>query len=126
MHPEREPVFQSRRSDAYHAALHRLRSRGLVYPCGCTRREISDAGIAGVEGSVYPGTCRAGLPPGREARAWRMRTEGARIEFTDILQGKVCQQLDTQIGDLSCTGPTMSSPTISPARWTTRNRASPT
>jgi glutamyl-Q tRNA(Asp) synthetase len=99
MHPDRDSVFQSRRGDAYHAALHRLRSRGLAYPCGCTRREISEAGIAGIEGDVYPGTCRQGLPPGREAHAWRMRTEGARIEFTDILQGAVCQQIDTDIGD---------------------------
>src|SRR5690242_11956086 len=29
-------VRQSARSDAYHAALHRLRQRGLVYPCACS------------------------------------------------------------------------------------------
>src|SRR5687768_582800 len=32
-------VRQSARSDAYHAALHRLRERGKVYPCACSRRE---------------------------------------------------------------------------------------
>jgi glutamyl-Q tRNA(Asp) synthetase len=99
MHSDRAPVYQSRRSAAYHAALHRLRGLGLIYPCACTRKEIGDAGIAGIEGSVYPGTCRAGLAPGREARAWRMRTQGVQIQFTDLLQGPVVQHLDADVGD---------------------------
>src|SRR5688572_27515832 len=36
-------IRQSERSDAYHAALHRLRQAGRVYPCGCSRREIADS-----------------------------------------------------------------------------------
>jgi glutamyl-Q tRNA(Asp) synthetase len=94
-----EVVLQSRRGEAYHAALHQLRNRNKVYPCGCSRREIDDAGIAGVEGAVYPGTCRDGLPPGREARTFRLRTQGADVEFTDQLQGPVRQQIETDIGD---------------------------
>jgi glutamyl-Q tRNA(Asp) synthetase len=58
------PLRQSHRLDAYAAALERLRSRGVVYPCFCTRREVEQEllGIAnaphGPEGPLYPGTCR--------------------------------------------------------------------
>lgn len=92
-------AHQSARGDAYHAALHELRQRGLVYPCACSRREIADSGIAGVEGYVYPGTCRPGLPPGRAARALRVATRGAAVEFDDAVQGRIAQNLETEIGD---------------------------
>jgi glutamyl-Q tRNA(Asp) synthetase len=92
-------IFQSARNAAYHAALHALRRRDLVYPCACSRREIADSGIAGIEGFVYPGTCRAGLPPGRVARALRLATRGAACEFIDQVQGRITQQVETEIGD---------------------------
>ena len=59
-------VRQSARSAAYHSALHRLRSRGLVYSCACSRREIADSGVSGIEGLVYAGTCRDGVAPDRQ------------------------------------------------------------
>jgi len=99
MHWDGAEVYQSTRSDAYHAALHQLRQSGRTYPCACSRKEISDAGLAGVEGAVYPGTCRNGLAAGREARALRVRTGGAVVEFHDELQGHVRQALQEEIGD---------------------------
>ena len=99
LHWDGAVVYQSTRSDAYHAALHRLRQSGRTYPCACSRKEISDAGLAGVEGAVYPGTCRNGLAAGREARALRVRTGGAVVEFHDELQGHVRQALQEEIGD---------------------------
>lgn len=61
-----EPVRrQSDHLDDYQAALVRLDTAGLLYPCFCTRKEIGReiAGIGnaphGPEGPVYPGTCRA-------------------------------------------------------------------
>lgn len=96
MHWDGEVVFQSARTGAYQEALDQLRNRGLVYACACSRIEIGDAGL---DGPVYPGTCRKGLPPGREARAWRVRTGDSAIEFVDLLQGRVRQNLDREIGD---------------------------
>ncbi len=60
------PVLrQSDRIQAYDAALDRLVSLGLCYPCRCRRRDIRAALAAPQEGSqngpdgpAYPGTCR--------------------------------------------------------------------
>lgn len=55
-----EPLLvQSHRSSHYQKALDELRSNGLVYPCFCTRSDITAALEAphGREG-LYPGTCR--------------------------------------------------------------------
>lgn len=92
-------VYQSRRIDAYHRALHELRRRGALYPCACSRREIVDSAITGIEGYVYPGTCREGTPESRRARSWRVRTSGARIAFDDGIQSHVEQDIEAQIGD---------------------------
>lgn len=92
-------VYQSTRSNAYHGALHRLREKGLVYPCACSRREIADSAVAGIEGPVYPGTCRAGLPSGKSARALRVNTRGAAIAFDDVLQGYIALDLEKEFGD---------------------------
>ncbi|MGE4112278.1 MAG: tRNA glutamyl-Q(34) synthetase GluQRS, partial [Burkholderiales bacterium] len=94
-----EVVYQSARDDAYRDALEKLRARKLVYPCACSRREIADSAVNGIDGPVYPGTCRLGLQAGRAARAERVLTRGAIIEFTDAVQGRVAQNIERQIGD---------------------------
>jgi glutamyl-Q tRNA(Asp) synthetase len=92
-------VYQSNRHDAYHAALHRLRQLGNVYPCGCSRREIADAGMTGTEGPVYPGTCRGGLPARKCARALRLLTPDRTVAFDDGIQGAVSQDIARSVGD---------------------------
>ena len=94
-----EVMYQSARSDAYRAALNALKREGKVYACGCSRREIADSAVAGIEGYVYPGTCRHGIAPGRAPRAWRVRTDGAAIGFDDAIQGRVFHDLEKDIGD---------------------------
>jgi glutamyl-Q tRNA(Asp) synthetase len=92
-------IYQSERTDAYEAALSRLAARGLVYPCGCTRSEISAAGRLGPDGPIYPGTCRSGLLPGRKARALRLRVVPGEIRFRDLIQGEQCQDVAQAVGD---------------------------
>ena len=92
-------VYQSHRTDAYHEALDRLGALGLTYPCGCSRTEIARLGRPGPEGPVYPGTCRAGLPRGRQARSIRLLTDGKDIGFEDRIQGRQTQRIDQEIGD---------------------------
>ncbi|QDH12928.1 tRNA glutamyl-Q(34) synthetase GluQRS [Formicincola oecophyllae] len=73
---------QSRHKTDYDAVLDTLRERRLIYPCLCSRADISHAaGTAGArapDGSLrYPGTCRpqSGCPPimtkGHQP-AWRL------------------------------------------------------
>lgn len=90
-------VYQSRRAERYGEMLGRLRAAGLTYPCGCSRREIAKA--ADAEHRVYPGTCRSGLPPGKTARAVRLRVPAKTIAFEDALQGRLVQDLETEVGD---------------------------
>lgn len=92
-------VYQSQRQPAYRAALDHLQATGQIYGCACTRREIADSSLHGIEGVVYPGTCRHGVPPGRTVRTQRVRTDNTLICFDDMLQGRVCQQLQADLGD---------------------------
>jgi glutamyl-Q tRNA(Asp) synthetase len=92
-------VRQSERSDAYHSALHQLRERGVVYPCACSRREVADSAVMGIEGYVYRGSCRKGLPSGKRARAQRVYTHGALVVFEDAVQGRIEHDLEKEIGD---------------------------
>ena len=94
------PVYQSRHRDAYHQALHLLRAEGHVFACSCSRKEVSKAGMSGPVGPVYPGTCRNGLRPGQTARSLRLRMDNAaRCTFNDALQGPICQDLASEVGD---------------------------
>ncbi len=90
---------QSGRKALYRDALDRLRNAGHAYPCGCTRKEIADSALATDGARIYPGTCRHGLASGRSERAWRVRTDGATIEFEDRLQGRIAQSLEREVGD---------------------------
>lgn len=85
---DEEVVWQTRRHDLYAAAIRQLGPR--AFPCGCTRKEAGDR---------YPGTCRAGLPPGREARTIRLRVENEPIEFTDRRLGQFTENLVETCGD---------------------------
>jgi len=54
-------MHQSQRQAAYDAALDQLSAQGLTYHCTCTRADIRAALSApqeGVDGPIYPGTCR--------------------------------------------------------------------
>jgi len=92
-------MYQSQRNEAYAAALETLQAKQLVYPCSCSRKEIADSAMHGIDGLVYPGTCRHGLPPEKTARAWRIRTQDSMIAFEDVVQGSNSQNLAKDIGD---------------------------
>lgn len=94
-----EVIYQSQRDQYYQDALHMLAARGLVYPCGCSRKEIADSATHGIDGLVYPGTCRSGLAAGKHARAWRIQVDDRPIHFHDAVQGEISQVLSRDIGD---------------------------
>ncbi len=94
-----EVLCQSRRKARYAEVMAWLLEQGLAYPCGCTRREVAALGRPGAEGPVYPGTCRDGLPPGRAARAVRLRVPDETLCFEDRAAGRFCQNLAREVGD---------------------------
>ncbi len=105
--PDETPLYQSRRSPLYQAALDRLAESGLVYPCRCSRKDIETAlaasGSARPRGGelVYPGTCRASVN-GRSGTAWRLHTGRAAtgpVEWRDRRLGTVTQDVEKTVGD---------------------------
>lgn len=92
-------IWQSQRDEYYQQALTRLVSEHFAYPCACTRSEIQNRAQAGIDGPVYPGFCREGLPAGRSARTWRLKVSEEPVEFADQIQGMQTQVLSKQVGD---------------------------
>ena len=65
---------QSEHLNEYAAVLNKLRARGLLYPCFCSRADIQRQVIAAAPhgpdgGPLYPGTCRGLSANERAARA---------------------------------------------------------
>ena len=97
------PYSQSQRSELYLAAWRELLRGGYVYPCACSRRELSQQVAAPQEEQgpnaeqdtepMYPGTCRrwlgedeisAWLERGPAGANWRFRVpDGEVIRFRD-------------------------------------------
>ncbi len=87
----------------YGKVLDRLATRGLVYPCFCTRSDIAASANApnGPDGPLYPGTCRHLSP--QERRDWiaagvehclrldaaRAAAEAGPYSFTDKKRGRI-------------------------------------
>ena len=95
-----EPVlWQHDREEAYRTALSELESRGVVYGCACSRKEIlaEDARLE-LQPGIYPGTCRQGTQ-GRKARAVRFKTHQRPIAFEDRLVGRIVQNVEKEVGD---------------------------
>jgi glutamyl-tRNA synthetase len=103
------PYRQSERLPRYAQAIERLRARGLVYPCFCSRAEVAAAAQAphgpGDDGPRYPGTCAA-LGAGEIARrraarppAWRLRVRPGPIEFHDGVHGAQAVDVAAATGD---------------------------
>ena len=96
-----DPVRQSARLGDYAASLDKLRARGLVYPCFCTRADIAASLSAphGPSGAIYPGTCRGLSETERtrrladEPHCWRLDTARALAESGDLQWEEVGQGL---------------------------------
>lgn len=99
LHSDEDIIYQNQRTAVYEEALQKLQAQNAVYLCACTRKEIADSALHGIDGQIYPGTCRNGISEGRMGRAWRVRTEGRPSEFNDALQGHMAQHLENEIGD---------------------------
>ena len=97
-------VWQSKRIPIYREIANDLRTRGLLYECYCTRRELAEAPSAPHQppGS-YPGTCRFLNNTERSARAakltnrgpaWRLATDTTQLTVHDTLLGDYTGTVD--------------------------------
>ena len=122
-----EEYVQSERKGLYRDALSSLVSRGLAYPCVCSRRDVEAAQSAPHEGEqlFYPGTCRGRFASWSEAYSflnplssstsnsnsklqlqpprtpcWRFRVaDGSRVAFDDVFAGRFEQDVSAMLGD---------------------------
>jgi glutamyl-Q tRNA(Asp) synthetase len=90
-------IVQSQRKPAYEQALARLSKALLTYACTCSRKEIADSAM-GIEGPIYPGTCRSRARVSNNA-AVRVLTNDEPIQFHDRVQGTITQRIESEIGD---------------------------
>ncbi|MFK7996689.1 MAG: tRNA glutamyl-Q(34) synthetase GluQRS [Granulosicoccus sp.] len=96
LHWDGEVHWQSERDSRYKEALSTLIDLGLVFSCGCSRRNLPP-------GKIYPGTCRANRVRSPDEpiidRALRIVLP-ENIEFVDGIQGKQSISLSDEIGDV--------------------------
>ncbi|OFM95707.1 tRNA glutamyl-Q synthetase [Neisseria sp. HMSC059F02] len=96
-----EVVWQSRRHSLYRDAFGRLKEKGLLYPCYCSRKDWQAAAAQGADGFVYNGRCRRpeDRPHTDKPPAWRIRVNDETIGFDDGIVGHYAQNLARDIGD---------------------------
>lgn len=99
-----EVARQSSYIEEYEQVFAVLQQAGVVYPCGCSRREIAGSASAPhLEDDCipYPGTCRGGVKAASVIRSWRVKVPEEEICFSDLRKGRFCQSLTAVSGDFA-------------------------
>lgn len=86
-------LYQSRRGNAYDAALATLQDRGDLFWCRCSRAEL-----ARLDADAYPGTCRA-FTTQRPDAAIRLKIPPGLIHFDDAVFGLQVEDVAATVGD---------------------------
>ena len=93
-------VRQSERGAIYETALEKLRQRGLVYACACSRHDITSANAPSASELRYPGTCASKGLPETAGLGLRVRLAPSVERFDDLARGSQEQRPSEQCGDL--------------------------
>ncbi|MEO5342317.1 MAG: tRNA glutamyl-Q(34) synthetase GluQRS [Gammaproteobacteria bacterium SHHR-1] len=92
-------LYQSERSTLYREVCEDLKRQGLAYVCSCSRKQIAARAPSGIEGPIYPGSCRRAGLVDRTGRALRLLTQEQAIDFDDRIQGPLRQRVQSEFGD---------------------------
>lgn len=97
------PYYQSERDRNYQQAMDRLQEQGMIYGCGCSRKEILEAQSAPhATPGVYPGSCRnqTGSSSSRgRVLAYRFRISSQPIQVVDEILPPRRYHPSREIGD---------------------------
>ena len=90
--------FQADNSARHRDVLDELRTKGQVYACECSRKQIEAYQAQhGLARGVYPRLCaHKNLPAG--GNCTRVHVQGS-VQFDDVLQGSVREDLENDVGD---------------------------
>ena len=103
---DRRATDQSKRGEAYAAALRQLEQMYLIYSCYCSRDQLHAASAPHASDGrvIYAGTCRNLTPEQRAVMtkkpSLRIRLPDREISFRDGLQGNVTMNLQREFGDI--------------------------
>ena len=103
---DRQATDQSKRGEAYAAALRQLGQMNLIYPCYCSRDQLHAASAPHASDGrvIYAGTCRNLTPEQRAVMtkkpSLRIRLPDRENSFRDGLQGDVTMNLQREFGDI--------------------------
>jgi glutamyl/glutaminyl-tRNA synthetase len=101
------PYSQSERRLYYLETWRTLRDRGLIFPCTCSRKDLTQAAAAPHESDdepIYPGCCRSSTDAAAYAEPagvnWRFRVpDDEDIAFDDLGMGRQSFTAGQQFGD---------------------------
>ena len=93
-----EIIYQSHRIDIYEEYASHLNQKENTYFCECSRKEIADSALAGIDGMIYPGTCRD-KKLDSQYHALRIKAEDICMAFKDKIQGVIQQNILKDFGD---------------------------
>ncbi len=91
-------AWQSQRK-AHYDAMRTSSRPGPRLSRRCSRKEIADSAIVGIEGAVYPGTCRTLALDASIAGADRFHIDNGTVTFVDRVQGTIVQDVARDVGD---------------------------
>lgn len=94
-----DPVYrQSEHVAEYQAALATVRARATVYRCHCSRATLAQSCTMGIDGPVYPGTCR-NIAENNQSGALRIKLDHKQLHLDDPWLGSICRDTARDIGD---------------------------
>lgn len=89
-----EILYQSTQNEYYENTSQQLVEQSLVFPCLCTRKQLTESGS-----NLYPGSCRSRQLPEKNDHSLRMIARDINITFNDAVMGRQSQNMAQQCGD---------------------------